>query len=422
MAAKLEGRKIDDHSETSSLDVERVRAEFPILSREVHGKPLVYLDSAASAQRPQSVIDAVSGFYSRYNANVHRGVHQLSVEASEAFEQSRSTVRRHLNAESDREIVFTRGTTEAVNLVAQSFLRPKIQPGDEILITHMEHHSNIVPWQLLCEQTGAVLKVAPINRRGELLVDELEALINERTRLIGIVHVSNALGTVNPVAEVCRIAREHGVATLVDGAQATPHVDVDVQALGCDFYCLSAHKMYGPTGVGVLYGREALPEAMPPWQGGGEMITRVSFDETTYNDLPHKFEAGTPNIAGVIGMGEAFRFIQRTGIEAIARHEAQLLAYATERMEAIDGLTIIGTAEQKGPVVSFTLEGAHPNDIGTIVDHFGVAIRTGHHCAMPVMQFFEVPATARISFGVYNTTDEIDVFLDALGKAREMLA
>ncbi|MAS05776.1 MAG: cysteine desulfurase CsdA [Xanthomonadales bacterium] len=422
MAAKLEGRKIDDHSETSSLDVERVRAEFPILSREVHGKPLVYLDSAASAQRPQSVIDAVSGFYSRYNANVHRGVHQLSVEASEAFEQSRSTVRRHLNAESDREIVFTRGTTEAVNLVAQSFLRPKIQPGDEILITHMEHHSNIVPWQLLCEQTGAVLKVAPINRRGELLVDELEALINERTRLIGIVHVSNALGTVNPVAEVCRIAREHGVATLVDGAQATPHVDVDVQALGCDFYCLSAHKMYGPTGVGVLYGREALLEAMPPWQGGGEMITRVSFDETTYNDLPHKFEAGTPNIAGVIGMGEAFRFIQRTGIEAIARHEAQLLAYATERMEAIDGLTIIGTAEQKGPVVSFTLEGAHPNDIGTIVDHFGVAIRTGHHCAMPVMQFFEVPATARISFGVYNTTDEIDVFLDALGKAREMLA
>jgi len=408
--------------QSAGLDVDAVRARFPVLSREVHGKPLVYLDSAASAQRPQSVIDAVSDFYSRYNANVHRGVHQLSVEASEAFEQARLTVRDHLNAESEREIVFTRGTTEAVNLVAQAYLRPTLQSGDEILITHMEHHSNIVPWQLLCEQTGAVLRVAPINRRGELLVDDLEALISERTRLIGIVHVSNALGTVNPVAEVCRIARENGIATLVDGAQATPHVDVDVQALGCDFYCLSAHKMYGPTGIGVLYGREALLESMPPWQGGGEMITRVSFEGTTYNDLPHKFEAGTPNIAGVIGMAEAFRFIRQTGIESIARHEAELLTYATERMEAVDGLTIIGTAEHKGPVVSFTLEGAHPNDIGTIVDHFGVAIRTGHHCAMPVMQFFDVPATARISFGVYNTTAEIDVFLEALGKARAMLA
>lgn len=411
-----------EHPETAGFDIARIRAEFPILSREVHGKPLVYLDSAASAQRPQSVIDAISDFYGRYNANVHRGVHQLSVEASEAFEQARSTARRHLNAASDREIVFTRGTTEAVNLVAQSYLRPNIAPGDEILITHMEHHSNIVPWQLLCEQTGAVLKVAPINRRGELLVDELESLISERTRLIGIVHVSNALGTVNPVAEVCRIARKHGIATLVDGAQATPHVDVDVQALGCDFYCLSAHKMYGPTGIGVLYGRETLLEAMPPWQGGGEMITRVSFEGTTFNELPHKFEAGTPNIAGAIGMGEAFRFLERTGIESIARHESELLAYATERMQAIDGLTIIGNAGNKGPVISFTLEGAHPNDIGTIVDHFGVAIRTGHHCAMPVMQFFEVPATARISFGVYNTTAEIDVFLEALGKAREMLA
>lgn len=404
------------------IDIAQVRAQFPVLARQVHGKPLIYLDSAATAQRPQSVIDAVSDFYSRYNANVHRGVHQLSVEASEAFEQARSTLREHLNAASDREIVFTRGTTEAVNLVAQSYLRPKLEPGDEILITHMEHHSNIVPWQLLCEQTGAVLKVAPINRRGELLVDKLEELISRRTKLIGLVHVSNALGSVNPVAEVCRIAREHGVASLVDGAQAMPHVDVDVQALGCDFYCLSAHKMYGPTGSGALYGREALLEAMPPWQGGGEMITRVSFEGTTYNDLPHKFEAGTPNIAGAIGMGEACRFLQRTGIPAIARHEAELLAYATERMQAIEGLTIIGTAEHKGPVVSFTLEGAHPNDIGTIVDHFGVAIRTGHHCAMPVMQFFDVPATARISFGMYNTTAEIDLFLEALHAARKMLA
>jgi len=406
----------------AGFDVDRIRAEFPLLARQVHGKPLVYLDSAATAQRPQSVIDAVTGFYCGYNANVHRGVHQLSVEASEAFEQARSTVRDHLNARSDREIVFTRGTTEAVNLVAQSYLRPKLEPGDEILITHMEHHSNIVPWQLLCEQTGAVLKVAPINQRGELLLDEFRALISERTKLVGIVHVSNALGTVNPVAEVCRIAREHGIATLVDGAQATPHVAVDVQALGCDFYCLSAHKMYGPTGIGCLYAREALLEAMPPWQGGGEMITRVSFEGTTFNELPHKFEPGTPNIAGAIGMAAAFGFLQRTGIEAIAGHEAGLLAHATERMQEVEGLTIIGTAEHKGPVVSFTLEGAHPNDIGTIVDHFGVAIRTGHHCAMPVMQFFDVPATARISFGVYNTVDEIDVFVDALGKAREMLA
>ena len=404
------------------LDVDALRDQFPVLRREVHGKPLVYLDSAATAQRPQCVIDAVSDFYANHNANVHRGVHQLSVEASEAFEQARTRVRDHLNATSEREIVFTRGTTEAINLVAQSYLRPRLAEGDEILVTHMEHHSNIVPWQLLCEQTGAVLRVAPINRRGELLVDELEGLISERTRLIGIVHVSNALGTVNPVAEVCRIARERGIATLVDGAQAIPHVAVDVQSLGCDFYCMSAHKMYGPTGIGALYGREALLDAMPPWQGGGEMISQVSFDGgTTFNELPHQFEAGTPNIAGAIGMGAAFEFLQRTGIEPIARHEAELLSHATERMQDIDGLTIIGTAEHKGPVVSFTLEGVHPNDIGTIVDHYGVALRTGHHCAMPVMRFFDVPATARISFGAYNTISEIDAFIHALGKAREML-
>jgi cysteine desulfurase/selenocysteine lyase len=365
----------------------------------------------------------VTDFYARYNANVHRGVHQLSVEASEAFEQARLTVRDALNAASEREIVFTRGTTEAINLVAQSFLRPRLAPGDEILITHMEHHSNIVPWQLLCEQTGAELRVAPINRRGELLVDEFEAMINERTRLIGMVHVSNALGTINPVERVCRVARERGVTTLIDGAQATPHVEVDVQALGCDFYCLSAHKMYGPTGIGALYGREALLEEMPPWQGGGEMISRVSFKRgTVFNQLPHKFEAGTPNIAGAIGMAAAFGFLQRIGVARIASHEADLLAHATARMEAVDGLNIIGTAEDKGPVVSFTLDGAHPNDIGTIVDHFGVALRTGHHCAMPVMEFFDVPATARISFGAYNTTDEVDVFLEALQRARDMLA
>ena len=406
----------------SAFDVNALREQFPVLQREVHGKPLVYLDNAATAQRPLRVIEAVEGFYRGYNANVHRGVHQLSVEASEAFEQAREKVRAGLNARSIREIVFTRGTTESVNLVAQSYLRPRIQPGDEILVSRMEHHSNIVPWQLLCEQTGAVLKVIPINQRGELLVDELEAMVSERTRLIGLVHVSNALGTVNPVAEVCRIARDRGVATVIDGAQALPHLAVDVQALGCDFYCLSAHKMYGPTGIGALYGREELLDAMPPWQGGGEMITRVSFDQTTYNELPHKFEAGTPNIAGSIGMGAAFDFLNETGIEAIALHEQQLLDYATERMQAIDGLTIIGTASGKGPVIAFTLEGAHPNDIGTIVDQFGVAIRTGHHCAMPVMQFFNVPATARVSFAAYNTFEEIDVFLQALKTAREMLA
>jgi cysteine desulfurase/selenocysteine lyase len=405
----------------SGYDVAAIRAQFPILGRKVHDKPLVYLDSAASAQRPQCVIDAITDFYSRHNANVHRGVHQLSVEASELFEQARETVRVALNAASEREIVFTRGTTEAINLVAQAYLRPILAPGDEILITHMEHHSNIVPWQLVCEQTGAVLKVAPINDRGELDLDAFRALIGERTRLVGIVHVSNALGTVNPVAEVCRIAREHGAATLVDGAQATPHTPVDVQALGCDFYCLSAHKMYGPTGIGCLYGREALLEAMPPWQGGGEMILRVSFEGTTYNELPHKFEAGTPNIAGAIGMAEAFRFLDCCGIDAIAAHEAELLAYATTKMQQIDGLRIIGTAAAKGPVISFTLEGAHANDIGTIVDHFGVAIRTGHHCAMPVMQFFGVAATSRISFGCYSCREEVDTFIEALEHARRML-
>jgi cysteine desulfurase/selenocysteine lyase len=407
---------------TPMLDVDALRAEFPVLSRTVHDKPLVYLDSAATAQRPQCVIDAVSRFYSGYNANVHRGVHQLSVEASEAFEAAREKVRAGVNAKSDREIVFTRGATESINLVAQSWARSNLQPGDEIIVSMMEHHSNIVPWQLVCEQTGAVLKPAPINERGELLLDELEALITDRTKLIGLVHVSNALGTVNPVERVCRMARERGIVTVIDGCQALPHTHVDVQKLGCDFYAFSAHKMYGPTGIGVLYGREALLEAMPPWQGGGEMILRVSFDETTYNQLPHKFEAGTPNIAGAIGMGAAFDFLGRIGIDAIAAHEQDLLAYATERMQAIDGLRILGTAANKGPVVSFVVDGAHANDIGTIVDHFGVALRTGHHCAMPVMQFFDVPATARVSFGCYTTRAEIDTFLDALDRARAMLA
>lgn len=404
------------------LNVHALREEFPVLAREVHGKPLVYLDNAATAQRPERVIRAMDDFYRRYNANVHRGVHQLSVEASEHFEQARTSVARLLNARSEREVVFTRGTTEAVNLVANSFVRPGIREGDEILITHMEHHSNIVPWQLLCEQTGAVLKVAPMNERGELLVDELASLISERTRLIGVVHVSNALGTVNPVKEICAIARRRDVPVLVDGAQATPHTRVDVQDLGCDFYCVSAHKMYGPTGIGALWGREELLEAMPPWQGGGEMISRVSFEGTTFNELPHKFEAGTPNISGAIGFGAAVEFLEDIGIDIIADHERRLLDHATEQMRAVEGLTIIGDAEDKGPVISFTLEGAHPHDIGTIIDHSGVAIRTGHHCAMPAMAFFGVPATARISFAVYNLHSEIDVFLKGLEQARKMLA
>jgi len=405
-----------------AFGVDQVRAEFPILGRQVHEKALVYFDNAATTQRPRSVIEAIDAFYRHSNANVHRGVHQLSIEASEQFEAARTAIARFLHANSEREIVFTRGTTEAINLVANSFLGPTIGPGDEILITRMEHHANIVPWQMLCEKTGATLQVAPIDQQGELLVDELASLINERTRLIGVVHVSNALGTINPVAEICQLAKDRGVPVLVDGAQATPHAFVDVQALGCDFYCFSGHKMYGPTGIGALWAREEHLEAMPPWQGGGEMIQYVGFEnKTTYNDIPHKFEAGTPNVAGAIGLHAAIDFIDRVGIEAIAAQEQKLLAYATDRLSAIDGLQIIGQAKAKGPVVSFVVKGAHANDIGTIVDHFGVAIRTGHHCAMPAMQFFDVAATARASFAVYNTIEEIDVFVDALTRAKDML-
>ena len=408
--------------DTDRYDVQAVRRDFPTLERTVHDRPLVYLDNAATAQRPRSVIEAVSGFYADYNANVHRGIHQLSVEASDAFESARGRLARFINARSEKEIVFTRGTTEAVNLVAQAYLRPLLRRGDEILITHMEHHSNIVPWQLVCEQTGAVLKVAPINSAGELLVDELETLITERTRLIGIVHVSNALGTINPVAEVCRIARSHDVPVLVDGAQALPHLAVDVQALGCDFYCLSGHKMYGPTGIGALWARESLLEAMPPWHGGGEMIERVTFEGSTWAAVPHKFEAGTPNIAGAIGLGAAVDYLDRLGPDRIGAHEHELLEHATRRMTEIEGLNILGTAAEKAAVVTFTVDGIHPHDLGTIIDHAGVALRTGHHCAMPVMQFYGVPSTARISCGLYNTREEIDVFIEALEKARAMLA
>jgi len=402
------------------FDPEEVRRDFPILSRTIHGKPLVYFDTAASAQRPLAVIEAVDNFYREHNANVHRGVHTLSQEATDLYEGGRRKLAEFINAPSWREVIFTRGTTESINLVAQSFLRPKLKQGDEILITYMEHHSNIVPWQMLCEQTGASLKVIPINQRGELEIDVLEAMLSERVKLLGIVHISNALGTINPIAEVCRMAKRFDIPVLVDGAQAMPHAKVDVQALGCDFYCLSGHKMYGPTGIGALWAREAILEAMPPWQGGGEMIKRVTFESTTWNELPAKFEAGTPHIAGGVGLGAVIDYLSAFDMADIAAHEHRVLDYATQRLGEIEGLRIIGTAKDKAGVISFTLGDIHPHDLGTIIDHHGIAIRTGHHCAMPVMQFFNVPATARVSFGMYNTEREVDMLVEALHKTREM--
>jgi cysteine desulfurase/selenocysteine lyase len=403
-----------------TFDIEQVRKDFPILARTVHGKPLVYLDTAASAQRPLAVIEASERFYSQHNANVHRGVHTLSQEATELYEGARKSLADRLNAASEREVIFTRGTTEAINLVAQSFLRPTVGPGDEILLTHMEHHSNIVPWQMVCEQTGATLRVVPINRRGELEIDALASMLSERVKLLGLVHVSNALGTINPVAEVCRLAQQFDIPVLVDGAQAMPHLAVDVQALGCDFYCLSGHKMYGPTGIGALWAREATLEAMPPWQGGGEMISRVTFEKSTWNELPAKFEAGTPNIVGGVGLAAAIDYLDGLGMDAIAAHENAVLEYATQRLLELEDFRIIGTARNKASVISFTIGDIHPHDLGTVIDHFGVALRTGHHCTMPVMQFFGVPATARVSFGLYNTLEEVDVLVDALQKARKM--
>jgi len=402
------------------LDVTRLRQDFPILSRQVHGRALVYLDNGASAQRPQAVIDAVSDYYARHHSNVHRGVHTLSQEATDLYEAARDKVRRFINAASTREIVFVRGTTEAINLVSQAWGRPRLAPGDEILITWLEHHANIVPWQQVCEQTGATLKVVPIDRRGVVDMDAFHALLGPRTRMVAVAQVSNALGTVLPVHEIVATARERGIATLVDGAQAVPHQRVDVRSIGCDFYAFSGHKLFGPTGIGVLYGREAVLETMPPWQGGGDMILTVSFEGTTYNTLPHRFEAGTPHIAGAVGLGAAIDYVEAIGMDRIAAYEHELLAYATERLQAVPGLTIVGTAPHKASLVSFVLDGVHPHDLGTILDAAGVAIRTGHHCAMPVMDFFGVPATARASFAFYNTRAEIDALVAALGTAREM--
>ena len=400
-------------------DVESVRRDFPVLSTTVRGKRLAFLDTAASSQRPLAVIEAVDRYERTSHANVHRGVYQLSQKATDAFEGARDRVRRFLNASSEREIVFTRGTTEAINLVAQSWGRA-LGPGDEILITWMEHHANIVPWQMLCERSGAVLRVAPIDRRGELDVAAFRALLSPRTRLAAFTHISNTLGTVLPVRELVDAARAAGALTLIDGAQAVSHQRVDVRQLGCDFYAFSAHKLYGPTGIGVLWGREAVLRAMPPWQGGGDMIRTVSFKGTTYADPPARFEAGTPNISGAVGLAAAIDYLEGLGIEAVHAHEQRLLARTTAALRAVPGLTIIGEAARKGGVVSFTLEGVHPHDLGTILDAEGVAVRAGHHCAMPVMDFFDVPATARASFGCYTDDADIDQLVAALARAREV--
>jgi len=404
------------------FDIEMIRKDFPILDQQLYGKPLVYLDNAATTQKPQCVIDAVSHYYAYDNANVHRGVHALSERATADYEGARKIIAGFFNAASEREVIFTRGTTEAINLVASAWGGANIRAGDEVLITHMEHHSNIVPWQMLCERVGASLKVVPINDAGELIMDAFDALLSERTKLLGVVQMSNALGTINPVAAMIKKAHAVGAVVLVDGAQAAAHMAVDMQALDADFYVTSAHKMYGPTGIGVLIGKESILDAMPPYQGGGDMIRMVTFEKTEYNELPYKFEAGTPHIAGVIGFGKAIEYIQNIGFTFISKRESELLAYATAQAEAFDGLRQIGTALDKACVLSFMINSVHPHDLGTIVDREGVAIRAGHHCAMPVMQHFKVPATARASFSIYNTETEVDILFAALKKARFIFA
>jgi cysteine desulfurase/selenocysteine lyase len=402
------------------FDVEAVRRDFPILSRMVHGKPLVYLDNAATSQKPQAVIDAVVEFYRTENSNVHRGVHLLSEQATRDYENARSRVRAFINAADEREIIFVRGTTEGINLVAQTWGRTHVGRGDEVLISGLEHHSNIVPWQMLCEERGALLRVAPINEQGELRVEAVAELLGPRTRIVAVSHVSNALGSVNPVREIVELAHEKNILVLVDGAQAVQHRPVNVRQLGCDFYAFSGHKMYGPTGIGILYGKAALLESMPPFQGGGDMISSVTFEKTTYNRLPYKFEAGTPNIAGGIALGAAIDYLESVGLDRIAAYEADLLDYGTRALSSLPAVRIIGTAREKASVLSFVVEGIHPHDIGTILDQEGIAIRTGHHCAQPVMDFFKIPATARASLALYNTRDEIDALVAGLHKVIEV--
>ncbi len=402
------------------LNVEEIRKDFPILNTLVNGKQLIYLDNAATTQKPKSVIDRMNRYFLNENSNIHRGVHRLSQIATEAYENARSIIKDFINAASNEEIIFTRGTTESINLIANSFGRKFIEKGDEVIISHMEHHSNIVPWQLLCEQRGAILKIIPISDHGELLIDEFQKLISPKTKLISIVHVSNTLGTINLIKKITEISHSHGIPVLVDGAQAVTHIPVDVQDLNCDFYAFSGHKVYGPTGIGVLYGKKNLLQELPPYQGGGDMIRSVTFEKTTYNDLPHKFEAGTPNIVGAIGLGEALSYVSKIGVEAIALYEQELLNYATKVLSEIDplanGLKIIGNALEKTSIISFVLKDIHPHDIGTILDSEGIAVRTGHHCTQPLMKRFNVPATTRASFAFYNTKQEIDLLAEAIKK------
>jgi cysteine desulfurase/selenocysteine lyase len=403
-----------------ALDLERLRADFPALDQQVHERQLVYLDNAASSHKPQPVIDAVAHFDGHDYSNIHRGIHELSQRATTAFEEARDKVQRFLHAADRKEIIFVRGTTEAINLVAHSYGRTVLNLGDEIVISAMEHHSNIVPWQMVCRERGAVLRVIPMNDAGELDLDAYAKLLGSRTRLVSVVHVSNALGTVNPVREIIEIAHRRGIPVLLDGAQSVPHLPVDVQALDCDFYAFSSHKVYGPTGVGVLYGKAALLDQLPPYQGGGEMISAVTFEKTFYKGLPGKFEAGTPNITGVVGLGAALDYLEGVGLERVGAHESDLLAYATEQVSRIEQVRIIGTAHDKAGVLSFVIEGIHPHDVGTILDHEGIAVRVGHHCAQPVMQRFEIPATTRASFAMYNTREEVDALVAGIQKVIEV--
>jgi cysteine desulfurase/selenocysteine lyase len=419
-------RALDDivipHPAGTSFDVARIRSDFPILKQQVNGKPLVYLDNAATSQKPQSVIDAMNRFYLEENSNIHRGVHTLSDKATQSYEDARMRIQKFINAPDLREIVFVRSTTEGINLVARSYGARHLSEGDELIISAMEHHSNIVPWQMMCEETGARLRVIPMSDEGELDLGAYARLFNGRTKLVAVGHISNALGTINPVEEMIKTAHAHGVPVLVDGAQAVPHLRVDVRALDCDFYAFSGHKMFGPTGIGILYGKLKLLEGMPPYQGGGDMIKSVSFEKTTYNDLPHKFEAGTPNISGGVGLGEAVRYLSEIDFEGAMAHERDLLRYATSALSTIEGLRIIGTAKRKAGVLSFVIDGIHPHDIGTILDDDGIAIRTGHHCAQPVMQRFGIPATARASFAFYNTAEEVDALVRGIHNVRKVLS
>ena len=408
------------HGEVSDFDIERVRSDFPILQQKIHGHPLVYLDNAATSQKPRAVIDAIVSYYERDNANIHRGVHYLSERATEEFENARKTVQNFLHAARPSEIIFVRSATEAINLVAQTYGRAHVGAGDEVVITAMEHHSNIVPWQMLCEEKSAKLRVAPINDEGELILEEFERLLGPKTKLVSVGHVSNALGTINPLKQIIKLAHAKNIPVLVDGAQAIPRLPVNVQDLECDFYVLSGHKTYGPTGIGILYGKQALLEAMPPYQGGGDMISSVTFEKTTYNKVPHKFEAGTPDMSGAVGLRAAIEYLNRLGMENIEKYEHELLVYATQKVTALAGVRVIGTAKEKAGVLSFVIEGVHPHDVGTILDQEGIAIRTGHHCAQPVMDRYKIDATARASFGLYNTKEEIDALVKGIKKVQEV--